>query len=116
VSTFKLNEAEVTWVLEDPDGPVGDYLRKTTEEMAAIARARVPVRRGNVWSERTTSARKPGFTKSSIHTVMGRGASGSLWGSVNAEANPGLWLEFGAEQMHHRHPFLSTALFTATSL
>ena len=106
-------DQEVRALLDDPAGPVGEFLRAVAEEVAMIARANAPVRVGNVWSERTTTARPPGFTKAGIHTAMGHHPTGSLWASANAPAEPTLFLEYAEGRMHMPHPFLTTALWLA---
>ncbi len=111
-----LNDAEITHLLNDIDGPVGQMLLRMAEDMARVARAKVRVREGNVWSEATTTARPPGFTKAGIHAVVGHSAAGDLFGSANAPADPTIFLEKRARQMHKAYPFLTTGLWSVTLL
>lgn len=116
-SYVRLDDARIEEMLKDEHGPVGQFLDSITKRMEAVAIMRVPVRVGNVWSEATTTARPPGYTKASIGRRIGHhGGTGGLYGSVNAAGNPTYFLEHqpdGAVQMHSRHPFLTTSLWEA---
>lgn len=115
-----LNDAEITALMRDPGGPVGRLLLEKATEGAVIARAVVPVRHGNVWEESTSTGAmgahppKPsGYTRRHIHPKLGATSLGQ-YGSVNAPADPAVFLEHPAEQMHYPRHFLTTALWTMT--
>lgn len=108
----RLHEAEIQDFLDNPASPVGQLLRAIAEEGAALARTLAPVREGNVWSETTTTAMPPGFTKESIRVNSGHFADGTQWTSVNASAAPTIWLQRGLSKMHHSHPFMTEVLWT----
>lgn len=110
-----LDRAAMDAMLNDPAGPVGQLVAELSAQAAQIARASVRVR-GVPGTRRTragrhSSARPPGFTKASI-VVHGPvvGSRGGLYGGVNAAGNPGIFLEYPAEQMTRKYPFLTTAL------
>lgn len=110
----ELDDAQIEAMLNDEEGPVGDFLNSITKRMEAVAVMRAPVREGNVWNEMSTNARPPGYLKASIGRRIGHhGGTGGLYGSVNAAGNPTYFLEAPAVQMHSKHPFLTTALWEA---
>lgn len=111
-----LNESSIGLFLNDPGGPVGDLLFEMATEGEGTAKGLAPVREGNVWNEETTSARPPGFTKASIHAKRGVSQAGNLYGSVNVEADPGIFLSFPAKQLHRTWIFMHTALWSITPL
>jgi len=112
---IRWHEQAIQEELNSVDGPVGRLIAELSAEAAQIARSMVRVR--NVPGDRRhragrgSSARVPGFTKASI-AVHGpvRGSLGGLYGGVNAAGNPSIFLEYPAEQMDRKYPFLTTAL------
>jgi hypothetical protein len=106
-----ISEAAVQALLDDEHGMVGRFLQDLADQMATVARATVPVRTTPTWSSRS-NARPPGFTKAAIRTRMGHHPSGALWASANAPADPALFLEEPAEQLHRKYPFLTTGLWS----
>lgn len=113
-----LDESTITVFLNDPAGMVGDYLAELADETAAKARALAPVRVGSLWNNSatlTSNARPPGYLKASIHGKRGVSRQGKLYGSANADANPAIFLEYPAKQIHFKHPFLTTALYSMTA-
>jgi hypothetical protein len=112
-----LNESSIDAFLNDPAGPVGDLLETMADKGSAIARGLAPVREGDLWNNsatRSSNARPPGYTKASIHGKRGVSRQGNLYGSVNAAADPTIFLEYPAQQMHEKRPFLTTALWSIT--
>jgi hypothetical protein len=97
-------------LLDSPEGPVGQLLIELSDQVAAAARDAVRVRETPTWSRRS-NAREPGFTRATIRSHLGRGAYG-LYGGVNAAADPSIFLEQPASQMHRRYPFLTTGLWS----
>jgi hypothetical protein len=104
-----LDEAAIFELLNAPDGPVGRLLMELGERAAAVARAKVRVRHGNTWSRRS-DARPPGYTLASIHPVIGYDSQGLIYGGVHAAGDPGIFLEYPAEQETREYPFLTTGL------
>lgn len=108
------HEAALHEELNSIDGPVGRLILELSDEAAKIARSVVRVR--NVPGDRrhragrTSNARPPGFLKADIRTHIARGSLGGLYGGVNAAADPSIFLEYPAEQMDRKYPFLTTAL------
>lgn len=100
--------------MRDPEGPVGDLMREIAIQLAALATAKAPVRKiPDRWhTGRTSDARPPGYLKSHITTAFGHATTYGdiLFGGANAPEDPGTFLELPAEQMHSKHPFLTTAL------
>lgn len=108
---LKLDELAVRDLLTDEHGIVGNFLADLADQMATVARARVPVRHTPTWSRRS-NARPPGFTAALIHTAMGHhAATGDLWASANAPADPTLFLE-DPRVDRVKEPFLSVGLWS----
>lgn len=111
---IKWHEARLREELNSIDGPVGRFIMEVSAEAAQIARAVVRVRQvpgtRRTRAGRGSTARAPGFLKGDIRTHIARGSLGGLYGGVNAAADPGLYLEYPASQMHRKYPFLTTAL------
>jgi hypothetical protein len=110
------HEAQLAELLNDPAGPVGQYIAELSERAAAVARATVPVRdpvtrNRHRRAGRNSNARPPGFTKAGIR-VHGPviGSRGGMYGGVNAPADPAIFLEYPARQMARGYPFLTTGL------
>lgn len=113
VNRFDMDETAVTEVLEDPEGLVGRELTRLAEAMQHVAEAKAPVRTGNTWSSKS-NARPPGFLKEHVRTHHADiDHNGSLFSGVDAPADPTIFLEKPARQMHEAHPFLTTALWTS---
>ncbi len=99
-------------LLNSADGPVGQLIGELSDRAATVARAVVRVRRPRGEGPNST-ARPPGFTKASIRSHFPAwGTLGLIYGGVNAAADPTIFLEMPAEQMHERYPFLTTGLFS----
>ena len=108
-----LNDAAIYDMLNGADGPVAKLLDEISERAAAVARATVPVRRPHVGSSRRarhglSTSFPPGYTLVSIHANV-HWYQGLIYGGVAAVEEPTIFLEYPAEQMHRKYPFLSTA-------
>lgn len=114
MSRFSLNRAEVEDLVNDPAGPVGKLLAELADKGSAVAKSVVHVRseRGNRHTRagRNSTARPPGFTKASIHSHGPVRGDRGLYASVNAQADPAIFLETPAQQLTRSYPFLTTAL------
>lgn len=110
----EISQEAVNELLRDINGPVGDLMRQIANQIAASARAHAPVRTGNVWSNRSSGAKKPGYTKENITTTVGHSVlnDGVVFGGANAPGDPTFFLQKPAEQMHHKYPFLTDALWS----
>lgn len=106
----RIDEAAVFALVNDEDGPVGQFITELAGQAALVARAVVPVRTEPTWSDRS-NARPPGFTKAAIRVARGH-VNGHFWASANAPADPALFLEDPAEQLHRKYPFLTTGLWS----
>jgi hypothetical protein len=117
MADVKWNDAELEWLLNSMDGPVGRFLAEKAAEMAAVATVFAPVQspRNWSWGRRSSSymPRSLGYLKGSVTPHMGYTRSGRIFGGVNAAYGPTLFLEQPADQLHHAYPFLSTALYAA---
>lgn len=111
MNDVRISAAAVHDLISDDRGIVADFLRDLSEQAAAIARAKVPVRREAPWSSRS-NARPPGFTKAQIRTRQGHSPDGVIWVSANAPADPAIFLEEPAEQLSREYPFLTTGLWS----
>lgn len=110
----ELDPARVDEFLNDPHGPVGEMLDEVSDRMRAIATRRAPVRgAGSVWNELTTSASHPSDLITSIHAVVARDKKGKLFGGINADFYPTVFLEYPRVDRVH-HPFLTYALWHVT--
>lgn len=101
-----LDERALEELLNTPEGPVGQMLRDLSEELARRARVRVPIRKG-----RGGNSRPPGFTLASIRPYEGYDR-GHIYGGANAAADPTIFLEYPAEQIRQKEPFLTDALWS----
>jgi hypothetical protein len=111
------DDAAVYELLNDPAGPVGQFIMYLDEKAVTVARAAVHVlpgtRRSGYWFDSSTAVRPPGTTRSSIRThgpVIG--SRGGLYGGGNAMYT-GIFLEYDrphTEQMYDRYPFMTTGL------
>lgn len=110
MADFKLDDAAVTELLDNEDGPVGTFLLELAEQAAAVARAKVRVRTDPTWSSRS-DARPPGFTKALISVNRGHTGTGRPWASANAPADPAIFLEYPRED-REEYPFLTTGLWS----
>jgi hypothetical protein len=102
-------------LLTDPAGPVGRLLQELAVQGTVIARAAAPVRNTARGSRgragRGSSALPPGYTKAGVRTHDVRvGRAGTLYAGVDAPAEPAIYLEYPASQMHRKYPFLTVAL------
>jgi hypothetical protein len=113
------NQAALDDLLKSVDGPVAKLLNELSAQVARVARSVVPVRnpaRGSRgYAGRNSTAHAPGYTKALIRPHLGKGSlTGNLYGGANAPGSPGIFLEYPAEQMHDKYPFLTTGLDSLT--
>lgn len=108
------NAAALEELLNSPTGPVGQMLIELSEQVAATARSTVRVRHTPTWTAES-DARPPGYTLASIRPHLGYNSRGHIYGGANAAADPTIFLEQPAEQLHHRYPFMTTALWSVAS-
>ena len=105
-------------LLNSPDGPVGRLLTAKAAEATAIATAAAPLQKRHNWSWGRNSTsylpRSLGYLKGNIRPHMGYTRAGKLFSGVNAPYGPTLFLEKPADQLRHRYPFLSVALYSVT--
>jgi len=110
------NEPAIDDLLNSLEGPVGKLIAELSLRATVVATQVVHVRPGTPASAttgRTSNARPPGFTKARIRPHLARGGlTGGLYGGVNAPADPTIFLELPAEQMHSEYPFLTTGLYS----
>jgi hypothetical protein len=112
----ELDPVVVDEVLNDPQGPVGDLLDEISDRMLRIAQRRAPVRGfgpPTVWNEATTSASAPGDLLASLHPVVRKDSRGKLFGGINAQFYPTVFLEY-PRQDRVPHPVLTYALWHVT--
>jgi len=116
VSGVTWDEKALDDLLNGMDGPVGMFIAELSARAAVVATSVVHVRPGTPASAttgRTSNARPRGFTKANIRPHLARGtATGHLYGGVNAPADPSIFLEMPADQMHREYPFLTTGLWS----
>ena len=114
--TIEWDDRALDDLLNSMDGPVGMLISELSLRAALVATAVVHVRPGTPASAttgRTSNARPPGFTKARIRPHLAYGSrTGKLYGGVNAPADPSIFLEMPAEQMHTEYPFLTTGLWS----
>lgn len=114
--TVHWDEGALEDLLDSESGPVGMLISELSVRTALVATAVVHVRPGTPASAttgRTSNARPPGFTKSRIRPHLARGTlTGRLYGGANSPADPTIFLEMPAEQMHSEYPFLTTGLWS----
>jgi hypothetical protein len=103
-----LDEAACYALLSGPDGPVAELMGELSTQAAAVAVARVRVRRTSSWSARS-DASAPGLTKASIRPKVGWDALGLVYGGVTAAEDPTVFLEEPRVD-RQRYPFLTTGL------
>jgi hypothetical protein len=109
-----LNDAAIYDLLNGADGPVAQLLDELSERAAAVARARVPVRVPDFGIRRRrhfrglSTAFPPGYTLVSIHSNV-HWYNGLIYGGIASVEEPTIFLEYPAEQMHRKYPFMSTA-------
>ena len=103
-------------LLNSIEGPVGQLISELSMRATVVAWSVVHVRPGTPASAttgRTSNARPPAFTKLNTRPHIARGAvTGHLYGGVNAPADPSIFLELPARQMHEAYPFLTTGLWS----
>jgi hypothetical protein len=115
-----ISQRAVEDLMRDIDGPVGNFMRGVSLQMAAVATAVAPViKPGSTWSARSSAYRlpdgrfkPPGYLKSHITSTVGHSRlhDNYVFGGAEAPGDSGLFLEAPAEQLHEKHPFLSTGL------
>ena len=111
-----LSDVAIYDMLNAADGPVARMLDTMSERAAAVARSRVPVRHlddidtGRRRRHRAgiSTSFPPGYTLVSIHANV-HWYNGLVYGGVTAAEEPTIFLEYPAEQMDRKYPFLSTA-------
>lgn len=109
-----LNDAAIYDMLNSMDGPVARMLDEISERAAAVARAKVPVRKPDLSPRRkrhragVSTSFPPGYTLVSIHSNV-HWYQGLIYGGIAAVEEPTIFLEYPAEQMHREYPFMSTA-------
>jgi hypothetical protein len=116
-----VDEQAVYEFMRDIDGPVGDLMREIARQLEAVAVEHAPILKAkNVWSLRSTAFRTadgtiktPGYLKRNITSKVGLAVTmdNMMFAGADAPGDPGIFLEAPAEQMHEKHPFLSTALW-----
>lgn len=107
----RLNDIEIDALLADSDGPVGRYMYEISQRMTIIAKRAAPVMRGrNYWTSRSNAIRPPGTLRASVHGVYGYDDRGQPFAGVNALANPSIFMEKPARQLHYPRHFLTLAL------
>lgn len=106
----RIDEAAVFALINDEDGPVGQFISELAFQASVVARAVAPVRTTDTWSTRS-NARPPGFTKAAIHTARGHTGNGHFWASANAPADPAVFLE-DPRVDRRKEPFLTTGLWS----
>lgn len=115
INQVTLDDSTIAVFLNDPAGPIGDFLESLANQGAEKARALAPVRTGTRWNNsatRTSNARPPGYLKGSLHGKKGVSAEGNLYGSVNADANPLVFIAYPAAQVRFKNMFMTTALWS----
>lgn len=113
MADVNLDEAVIEDFLNDINGPVGELLAGLSAQVAAVAVATAPVMRGkNYWTERSNAVRPPGTLRASIYPKIGYDSRGKLYGGANALADPGIFMEHPAEQLHYPRHFLTTGLYS----
>ena len=110
--------------MRDVDGPVGDLMRDISKQIADVAIAKAPILKArNVRSLRSSALRSPdgtiktpGYLRRNITRTVGHSVlhDGYLFGGAEAPGDPGIFLEAPAEQMHEKHPFLTTGLWSVS--
>jgi hypothetical protein len=118
LGSVRIDAAAVDDLVTDPDGIVGDLIFELSARAAIVARGAAHVYPGTpkstIWNPLTSTARfamPPGHTRGSIHTHGPyRGTRGGMYGGVNVNVFPTVFLEFPAWQMYDRYPFMTTGL------
>jgi hypothetical protein len=113
-----IDEAELDDMLHSPDGLVGHYIQGLGIQAAAIARAMAPRKdlKNMSWSPAKStsypSIEFPGLTLvSSINAAFGYNKAGNMYGGVNVNYGPTLFLTKPAKQIHHEYAFMTEALY-----
>lgn len=113
-----LDEAAMDDMLHSPDGLVGVYIHGLGVQAAAIAAAMAPTKsaRNESWSPAKStsypSVEYPGLLlKASVKPAFGYTKSGNMYGGVNVNYGPTLFLTKPAKQIHHEYTFMTDALY-----
>jgi hypothetical protein len=119
-----ISQEAVDELMRDIDGPVGDLMRDIAHQIEVVAVAHAPILKArNVRSLKSTAFRSgdgtiktPGYLKRHITSTVGHAISrdGLLFGGAESPGDPGIFLEAPAEQMHEKHPFLTTGLWSVS--
>jgi hypothetical protein len=114
----QIDEAAMDDMLHSPDGLVGRYILGLGVQAAAIAKAMAPTKspRNESWhpakSTSYPSIEFPGLTLSaSIRPAFGYSSNGAMYGGVNVNYGPTLFLTRPARQIHHVYTFMTDALY-----
>jgi hypothetical protein len=103
------DDAAIEEMLNTPEGLVGQFIIETSEQIAAVARSKVQIRRSRSWSARS-DANPPGYTLGTIRPWMGY-TGGHIYGGANAAADPAIFLEKPRID-RNEYPFLTTGLWS----
>jgi hypothetical protein len=113
-----IDEAAMDDMLHSPDGLVGKYIAGLGIQAAAIARAMAPRKElhNMSWSPAKStsypSIEFPGLTlEASIKPAFGYNKTGNMYGGVNVNYGPTLFLTKPAKQVHHEYAFMTEALY-----
>ena len=99
-------------LLNSPDGPVGLVIEELSGKGAMIAKALAPVMKRKRWSELHQYG-PPGETRSSVQSAFARfNPAGLIYGGVNVNFGPTLYLESPASQYrgNTQYAFMSQTL------
>lgn len=111
------DNASLEWLLNSPDGPVGQMLEELGMKATEVAKVAAPIQKPQNWSwGRNSTSYQPrsfGYLKDSVNYHMGYTKMGhQLFSGVNAAYGPTLFLEKPARQQHRSYPFLTEALWS----
>jgi hypothetical protein len=98
VAQVNLYPAAIEELLNSPDGPVGMVIAELSDKATVIAKAIVPVMTRKKWNPMYQYG-PPGETKASIRSSFARfNAAGQIYGGVNVNFGPTMYLEYPASQ------------------
>jgi hypothetical protein len=114
----QIDEAAMEDMLTSPDGLVGRYIQGLGIQAAAIAAAMAPTKspKNESWHPAKSSSYPsipwPGLTlKASVRPAFGYTKGGQMYGGVNVNYGPTLFLTRPAKQIHHTYTFMTDALY-----
>ncbi len=110
MSNVNLYPAAIEEMLNAPDGPVGLVIEELSDKAAVIARALAPVMKRAKWSPLYQYG-PPGETKASVRSSFPRFSALGIYGGVNVNFGPTMYLEYPASQYKGdmRYAFMSQA-------